>query len=339
MSSNQSITGGDSLTEELVAFGLDWHLTGSRAFDSLLIEPLRQSARVDLRRWDGQELTQRVPPGRPTIFCMFPPSEPAMRTAGARLVWIPMWDHARIYSKAWWNSLSPDLRVVAFSEPVRQRAEAAGLQTLKLTYFMDPAQSPPANWTGERVALYWNRTGMLAPAALERFCGALSISKLFFRDQLDPRISERLHYALPPRLGDTEVVSIEPRDREEYLEVTEMANVMIAPRTCEGVGLTFLEGMARGCCVLGYDAPTMNEYIRDGHNGLLFRSHHSRRRPAALLRLARRSPHPVNVDQPWRRFSEENHRALGEQARMDHVAGHQRWLESLPAYSRFILDW
>ena len=327
------------MPERLIAFGLDWHLTGSRAFDALLVEPLAPAARIDLRSWDGDLLPEPVPIGRPTIFCMLPPPEDAMRTPGARIVWIPMWDHARIYSQEWWNRLSPDLRIVAFSGPVQRRAEAAGLQTLDLRYFMDPSQLPRAAWETGRVAFYWNRTGMLAPAAVQRLCGALSVSKLIFRDQLDPRIPRQMYYTLPPRLGTTEVVSIDPRDRQDHLEATSAANIVIAPRTSEGVGLTFLEGMARGCCVLGYDAPTMNEYIRDGRNGLLFTGGRSKFHPAALRRLARRSRHPVGLDQPWRRFSRADHAALGDQARADHVAGHARWLESLPAYCRFVLDW
>ena len=60
------------------------------------------------------------------------------------------------------------------------------------------------------------------------------------------------------------------KDHESYLEALSSANVFIAPRKKEGIGMTLLEAMALGQCPLVYDAPTMNEYITDNVNGLLF---------------------------------------------------------------------
>ena len=44
----------------------------------------------------------------------------------------------------------------------------------------------------------------------------------------------------------------------------------IAPRVYEGIGMSFLEAMARGRCVVAADHPTMNEYIEHGKTGFLF---------------------------------------------------------------------
>ena len=326
------------MTQKLVAYCLDWHVSASSA-DDILVDPLASQADVELRPWDGETLSERLPPGEPTVFFMLPPPPEVAGAAGARIVWIPMWDHARIYDRGWWADLPSSLRVVALSRPVFERASGAGLPTLNLRYFLDPACMPGTEWGHGRVACYWNRTGMMSPQAVRRMCEELSLDRLLFREQLDPRIPDPLGYSLPGRLGPTEVISIRPRSRREYLEITREANIFIAPRTSEGVGLTFLEAMARGSCVIGYDAPTMNEYIRDGENGLLFKSSHSRLHPAALGRLARRSPHPVNVDQHWKRLAEADHATLGERARADQQAGHELWLDSLAEYRRFVLDW
>ena len=191
------------MPENLIAYGLDWHLSGSGAFDALLVEPLADRARIELRAWDGRVLPEPIESGKPTTFCTFPPPAEALGVPGAQIVWIPMWDHVRIYEQSWWHRLPRNLRVVAFSGPVRRRAEAAGLETLSLEYFVDPVRLPRADWGGERIAFYWNRTGMVSRVALERLCGALSISRLLFRERLDPRIPSRLHYELPARLGET----------------------------------------------------------------------------------------------------------------------------------------
>lgn len=44
----------------------------------------------------------------------------------------------------------------------------------------------------------------------------------------------------------------------------------IAPRDFEGIGMSFLEAMAMGRCVIAPNNPTMNEYITDGFNGILY---------------------------------------------------------------------
>ena len=171
--------GGDSLPEELVAFGLDWHLTGGGAFDSLLNRAIPAGSARDTSPAVGWRGASRggCRRGRPTIFCIFPPPEPAMKTPGARLVWIPMWDHARIYGQAWWNSLSPDLRVVAFS----QSLFAAGprlpdVQTLELAYFMDTGPGAARELDGGRASCgrIGTEPGCWHPRAVEGFCRALS---------------------------------------------------------------------------------------------------------------------------------------------------------------------
>jgi glycosyltransferase involved in cell wall biosynthesis len=48
------------------------------------------------------------------------------------------------------------------------------------------------------------------------------------------------------------------------------AHLVFAPRALEGIGMAFLEPMARGQIVVAPDRPTMNEYLRHRTTGLLF---------------------------------------------------------------------
>ena len=57
---------------------------------------------------------------------------------------------------------------------------------------------------------------------------------------------------------------------EEYADLLGSCGLFAAPRRKEGIGLSFLDAMARGAFVLGYDSPTMNEYIRHAETGWLF---------------------------------------------------------------------
>lgn len=102
-------------------------------------------------------------------------------------------------------------------------------------------------------------------------------------------------------------------DNAEYLAVLNRANVFIAPRVGEGIGMAMLEAMARGMLVLAHDAPTNNEYISNWINGILF----DKSAPA----------HPLHI----RTVAER----LGRMAWITVVEGHEKWLASQEA----ILDW
>jgi glycosyltransferase involved in cell wall biosynthesis len=60
--------------------------------------------------------------------------------------------------------------------------------------------------------------------------------------------------------------------QEKYLELLKNSNIYIAPRTIEGIGISFLEAMAIGMVVVAYNTGTMNEYITHNYNGYLFDS-------------------------------------------------------------------
>jgi glycosyltransferase involved in cell wall biosynthesis len=94
-------------------------------------------------------------------------------------------------------------------------------------------------------------------------------------------------------------------------------NVFVAPRRFEGIGLSFLEAMARGQVVIAENNATMNEYIVHDVNGLLY-----------------------EPDRPglWRSaLTPERARAIGERARLSCLAGRPQWqrgLARLDAYVR-----
>ena len=58
--------------------------------------------------------------------------------------------------------------------------------------------------------------------------------------------------------------------KEDMLNCMDNAAIYIASRYCEGIGMSFLEAMARGRCVIAPDETTFNEYIEHGKTGFLF---------------------------------------------------------------------
>ncbi len=337
---------------KLTAYCLDWHTSNkSDAFLDLLVRPLAPYANIDLAAWDGRITS--LPLAHDNwqdihIFCQLPPPVELLQDPHARLVWIPMWDSAQGYDQAWWNALPKTLRIVAFSDTVARRAEAAQLPTLRLRYFLDPATMAPAQWDQGRVLLYWNRIGMVAPNFLERLCHYLKIDRLIFRSDLDPHHDPTLQYALPERIGKTTVESSSIfMKKEDYLKQLNRANIFLASRLSEGVGLSFLEAMAAGCAVIGYNAPTMNEYIQHGKNGILLSSDSPLPLQERIYRAYQtRTPHwkqqlrrPLSEFQDWRSLARLPLEELGAHARKDQAQGYAIWRKMIPEYARMVLNW
>jgi len=333
------------LTPEILVYSYEWHVSQSKAFIDLVIDPLKTTANVSHKAWSDQELSVQ-PAFENIVFCQLLPPTTWLKSTPERIVWIPMWDNVRAYPQQWWDALPKNLRIVAFSEAVALRSRAAGLPTLRLHYFKNPADFSPAAWEGERVLLYWNRCGMISPSFLALFCQELHIDRLLFRADIDPGIDARAHYTLPNRLGNTRVETL-PRTatREAYWHLIQEANVVIAPRLFEGAGMVFLEALARGCATFAHNAPTMNEYIVSGVNGYLFQRQWSfqRLRAAVETRLAHvgllKTPpfvHSLSNHQDWQAMSNLDIEAIGRRGLQDHLSGYQAWQDTLSEFVRFV---
>ena len=58
--------------------------------------------------------------------------------------------------------------------------------------------------------------------------------------------------------------------KNELYSLMQKSALYMAPRLEEGIGMSFLEAMALGRCVIAPDNPTMNEYIKNGKTGILY---------------------------------------------------------------------
>ena len=225
-------------------------------------------------------------------------------------------------------------------------SRAAGLKTLDVRFFRDPESLPPACWTNERIALYWNRTGLVSPRFLERWCSAVHADRLLFKPSMDPFTHKSLKFTLPDVLGSTIVETVpHTENREDYFRLTERANIFLAPRMYEGIGMTFIEALARGCAVFAHDGATMNEYVETGSTGYLFKRRRTRlarfvaRGRRKLAKYGFSQPRPVftlSDQQPWHEVAALDLPALGHAARAAHEAGFRRWQEDIPKMADFI---
>ncbi|MBQ3344514.1 MAG: glycosyltransferase [Kiritimatiellae bacterium] len=179
------------------------------------------------------------------VIWEFPISRWRFLLPGKRNVFVPMYDNEWASYWQWKRIAWSGMGVVSFCDKVTEHARRCGVANiLNVRYFPDPASLPKTGGDPKRVFL-WER------------------------GEIDRRTAEIL---FPPSEGY--VFDIKRRDefleREDYLRRIARCEIMIAPRRKEGIGMVFLEAMAMGKCVVANDDATMNEYIKDGENGILF---------------------------------------------------------------------
>ncbi|WP_198375822.1 glycosyltransferase, partial [Neoroseomonas rubea] len=226
----------------------------------------------------------------------YAPMHDAMWRGGA-FIWKPSFNKAKVlcFSRA------------LHAEVMRRAPVHAAVQ-----YFPDPAALPPADPAPGLRGLLWYRRREIPPEAAFALTEGTVFDRLTIHDAPDPGHEAPFPDAVPPHLRDLRR-TVWSQDGRSFAEAQAAANVFFAPRPLEGIGMSFLEAMARGLCVVAPDAPTMNEYISHGVNGLLY----APGRPAP------------------RDFSHA--REIGARAREDIAAGRARWEATLPALADFLL--
>jgi hypothetical protein len=170
---------------------------------------------------------------------------------------------------------------ISFCRALHHRLAGLGLSSRYLQYAPDPKNFPTVNWEQSPRAFFWERMpGELDQHAVKELLGSLGPVSLEVRSLADSQ------FAQTP--GKAEVIgSVQWRSREEYLDKLCHYNIFVAPRRHEGLGMTVLEAMAMGMCVVAEDQPTANEYILPLLNGLLFRGSEEKIHPLAPVAASR----------------------------------------------------
>lgn len=337
--------------DKVKAYGLEWHQKNSTSVRDFLIDPLSEFITIDFHSWDC-DANVSVDPAEPVIFCQcLPPSEISANPEN-KIIWIPMWDGVCRFDKQWWNDIPKQVRIISFSKQIQRLSEASGHNTLSLQFFKDPGQSDLINKPNENHLFYWHRTNTYNASFLHAFCKKLNIKKLTVINRPDP--GYRPYTTAEIKSIEKLCSVIEVRDfikHEEYFKYLSEANLFLAPRWTEGIGMSFIEAMCHGQCVFAVDAPTMNEYIIDNHNGILLNNElfyptllqricNKTRRFLALTERDYSINQPsLTLHQDWNRLRKINYYKLGENAQTTMKDGFQIWRQQLKKYHEFIVNW
>lgn len=231
-----------------------------------------------------------------------------------RIVWAPMYDAVAGLITCYWKALSnAGLRVIAFSEKIKLLCDRNKIPAIALKYYPDPDLYESTPRIGGCRVFFWARGGIRF-SDVKPLLRAEQIDSFTCLSQPDPgQPSEHVSPVDGERLKVRLIKTDGFLPKPEYLRLLDQANVFIAPRRREGIGMSFLEALAMRKCVVAYDDATMNEYIQTGKTGLLFRDD-----PSC----------PMDLRQA---------EGLAESSYASVRTGYQDWLGQVPALQEFVL--
>lgn len=185
------------------------------------------------------------------------------------VVFVPMYDAMLDSSRFYWNRSFNTAKCLAFSRKLHEEVTRRGATSRYFRYFPDPARYRSVTDFSEIRPFFWYRSKDIAPDLVAKLCSATPIANLAIHNAPDPGQPLLPAPRFPPNVSHIEI-STWSADVLAYREALLKSNVFFSPRMREGIGMAFLEAMASGLCVVAPDFPTMNEYIANGTNGILY---------------------------------------------------------------------
>lgn len=199
------------------------------------------------------------------LFQYFPKRESLLKkTTWRKGIYIPMYDGYAPLESRFWLEYS-DFKIVYFSTALEKIISTKyNIDSFYIKYY--PHLKKISNFGNESWVYFWKRIDKINLSTLYKVLG-WRIQKITLNTNVDP-------YNKKP----TPLLNLFPNIKlvdwfESPLlldEEIQKSSIYFAPRSSEGIGLSFLNAMALGRCVVAPDNPTMNEYIVNGVNGYLY---------------------------------------------------------------------
>ncbi len=183
----------------------------------------------------------------------------------------PMFDDSREFSDKFWEKFR-QVKIINFSKMFHTKLEGLGLRTKYFQYF-----PPPLVLSGRKAkhselsGLFWQRTDKITWNHIRELIKNADFKKIHIHAAVDPPGNYPLILPSDEEKKKYNVtVSEWFSNKEDYYKLLNEATVFFAPRLHEGIGMSFLEAMRLGKCVVVPNNPTMNEYIVHGKTGLKY---------------------------------------------------------------------
>ena len=180
------------------------------------------------------------------------------------IAFFPMYDATHFFNIPIWNEYR-ECNIINFSSTLHKKCQELGLSSFYIQYFPKPAQIDDEG--DENSIFFWQRRAKISTKVLEKVLDVKNLNKVYLHQAPDPNneIPE------PSKVFEGKIVKSDWFDTKEDMEkYIQKSALYFAPREYEGIGMSFLEAMAAGRCVISPNNPTMNEYIKDGQTGFLY---------------------------------------------------------------------
>ncbi|KAA8607352.1 glycosyltransferase [Salipiger aestuarii] len=213
------------------------------------------------------EIEQAVVPGAVVYVWQLDFLAPLLLAMNLPVVCSPMFDGSGGLPALHWDLLR-GVRFVNFSLRLHEAARGGGAKSLHAKFFPKP-RAPIDFGTGLR-GFFWRRRPehRVDLQLVDQIFGS-ALTSLHIHDVPDTPAGEAIPLNTDGlRYPVTRSVWFD--DPAEMQQVMDRCNFYIGPRLTEGIGMGFLEAMASGMLVAANDAPTHDEYISNGLNGILF---------------------------------------------------------------------
>ncbi|MDR2744870.1 MAG: glycosyltransferase [Desulfovibrio sp.] len=206
-------------------------------------------------------------------------------------------------------------KIICFSRVLHDICLVSGVASRHYKFFQLPPPKPVAPKEGLHGFFWCRKPTELSWEHIRRLIGDTRFDSFHLHNVPDPG------QPAPPLPSAEEItrhtitISSEWFDNKmEFATILRKANIFFAPRLVEGIGQTTLEAMCLGQCVVAPNNGTMNEYILNGLNGLLFT--------------------PTNIHSLDFGGAEK----LGRNAWESAVEGHRRWRNAESDVVAYILE-
>jgi hypothetical protein len=195
---------------------------------------------------------------------------PEVETFEKPILCIPMLDDALPLTVSHYRKFE-SVKFVSFSKTLHKFLLLSGCRSSYIQYWpkIEATESVKENHI-----YFWERNP--SHFSIEDLARATETSnvKIYLRQQPDPhdQLEERLRIVNPR----VEMLPVKWSTKSDYKDKVARSLVFVSPRPWEGIGMSFLEAMAMGCCVIAFNNPTMNEYIKSGETGILINHKNSK---------------------------------------------------------------
>jgi|WetSurMetagenome_2_1015567.scaffolds.fasta_scaffold13489_2 glycosyltransferase involved in cell wall biosynthesis len=230
----------------------------------------------------------------------------------AKIIWAPMYDGIDNNDFYWKNLSQIPLKVISFSEKISHYCDKFKISNIKIKYFKNPADYNYRLPEQGRHLFFWRR-GNITFNDLKKIIIPEQIDSLTIFSNPDPGFGQENISVEDMNKFKVKMIKKNFISANDYFDIVKNSNIFISPRKKEGIGMSFLEALAMGMCVIANNEATMNEYIKDGENGYLFDLHKEKK-----IDLSR-----------WQEVQKNSRQAAAE--------GHEQWRKEKLKIIDFIL--